>query len=89
LTKKETKKVKEKRMLRLFSWPTHKDTENLNLFYRYCNDSARPCCVSSGDTGGTAFSPGLLIEVSALWKAKKRCWKYFLKAGFGQLSAST
>ena len=53
-------------MLRLFSRPTHKDSENLGYDYWYCSDSARLRCVLSGDTEGTTFSPGLLIEERVL-----------------------
>jgi hypothetical protein len=35
LDKKRSKKVKEKRMLRLFSGPTHKDSDNLKVVFGF------------------------------------------------------
>jgi hypothetical protein len=35
LDKKRNKKIKEKRMLRLFSGPTHKESDNLRVVYEF------------------------------------------------------
>ena len=79
LDKKRNKKIKEKRMLpearsgqaRLFSRATHKDTDWLENAYWSCNDSARPCCSLSGNTGGTAFSPGFVYNRKRFIKGEK------------------
>jgi hypothetical protein len=53
-------------MLRHFSGPTHKDTDELKLAYKHRCDYAELCCVLSEDTEGTAFSPAFLIKESVL-----------------------
>jgi hypothetical protein len=59
-------KIKEKRMLRRFSGPTHKDSDNLKVIFVFIVAEPKLCFVLCGATKGAAFSLRVFMIISFL-----------------------
>jgi hypothetical protein len=70
LDKKSNKKVKEKRMLRFFSGPTHRYSEYFIIVYWFRRDSAKLRCLLCGASKGAVFRLDFFIAVIFL-----RVWR--------------